>query len=79
MEAHQLLPAVRSRRVTPRVEILRSLVAMVAVACVAAASAQSPSSTQKDATPPIVPEYEAPPIVEPVSYTHLTLPTIYSV
>jgi hypothetical protein len=64
MEAHQLLPAVRSRRVTPRVEILRSLVAMVAVACVAAASAQPPSSTQKDATPPIVPEYEAPPVVE---------------
>jgi hypothetical protein len=62
MEAHQLLPAVRSRRVTPRVEIPRSLVAIVALACLTIASAQS--APQKDAAAPPVPDYEAPPIVQ---------------
>jgi hypothetical protein len=63
MEADQLLPAVRSRRVTPHVKIPRSLVAIVGLAGVAAAIAQSSSSTQKDAAA-AVPEYETPPIVQ---------------
>jgi hypothetical protein len=64
MEARQFLPAVRDRRVTPHVEMPRSAVSLVALACVAVASAQSPSSTRKDAAAPTLPEYEAPPIVQ---------------